>query len=474
MERMEHLGPGQRPGRGERYPHSGRAFWQQVVSGKTCRILMVAIWGSLVIISLNHLYSFSGLLSGIPAFFLGITGWLAALMSILCLGRGDLPKVGVAALAAFCLGLGTGTYLDPPADSFEHLRRVHEMTCGQPSSTIPRSNRGLWHYSMLNTIVCPDSKPVDIDKVFFKVHLANGLLWALACSALCITALRIGLPFRWAFFSMCICFLFFGTNRFSYFRYYSMAPSFTSMVIYWTWAGVFFFTTSSRNMIQGMLVAAALVPVLWVNHSQEAIFLVFLVIVWSVVNFFVTVDVNCWTEGNKLREYRCLFKPQSKRIIAIILLFLLWGLPQSEMFREWLAGFFLPVAGPEYYKYLWVNWRGWYVGPVLRGIRIADTTGYIVLAGVILGIPYFWPGVIPGSRTRKIKIFVLAVLPFIGYIIPFFHFIWSSNLLAQNYYRLCYASMFWLFFADLLYGLEARASTAIAGLMRCKRSEGNR
>ena len=430
------------------------------VGGKWGKLPLLFAWAMVVLISLNHLYPVVPFLSRLPTLFLGLLGWGTALLSVLYFGNRYLLVVAIVSLAAFCLGFFGGSYLDPPADPLEHLRRVHEWSCGKPAESIPRSNRGLWHYSMLTPLLCMDTAAVDPDNAFFRIHLANGLLWALACSVVSICGIQLGLPLRWALFSMCICFLFFGTNRFSYFRYYSMAPSFTSIMIYWLWAAVFFVRTSPRCMAKGMLTAVALVPVLWVNHNQEAIFLVFLLITWVLVNLFL-LQPALPDHGIENRKDPGRYLSRFKIVLAVILLILLWVLPQSESFRNWLSVFFLKVVGPDHYRYLWASWHGWYIGPRVRGLRIADTGGNIALLVGVLGLVYFWPGFLQGSGQRKLKIYLLALLPFIGYFTPLLHFIWASNLKAGNYYRLCYASMFWFFFADFLRGLEDRVACGI-------------
>ena len=438
------------------------------VTVKIIKVVLFFLWSLVVLISLNHLYTFIPLVERIPTLFLGLLGWGTALLSVLYFGREHWCSVALIALAAFCFGFSVGSYLDPPADPLEHLRRVHEWSCGKSAADFSRSNRGMWHYSMLTPILCVDKAAVEPENMFLRIHLANGLLWALACSVLYICGILVGLPRRWAVFSVCLCFLFFGTNRFSYFRYYSFAPSFTSIMIYWLWASVFFIRISPSSMVKGTLTALALVPVLWVNHNQEAIFLVFLLITWLLVNlFFLRPDTSANDIENRTNPARYLFR--FKIVLAALLFILLWALPQSESFRDWLSVFFLKVVEPNHYRHLWTSWHGWYIGPRIRDMRIPDTGGNIGLLVGMLGIPYFWPGLLNGSSQKKLKIYLLALLPFIGYFTPLLHFIWASNLKAGNYYRLCYASMFWVFFADFLYRIEDHVSGVLTRILpNCK------
>ena len=72
-----------------------------------------------------------------------------------------------------------------------------------------------------------------------------------------------------------ITYLFMGTNRFSFFSYYSLADSSSSLLIYWMWIAAFFFTESKsyRHLLSAVAATLVLTPILYVNHIQEAIFL---------------------------------------------------------------------------------------------------------------------------------------------------------------------------------------------------------
>ncbi len=103
-----------------------------------------------------------------------------------------------------------------------------------------------------------------------------------------------------------------------------------------------------------------------------------------------------------------------------------------------------------------VSWHGIYLWGKVWSLRVNDTLGGIGVAAAALAIPFFWPGLIRIRVERKIRIFILALLPFLGYCIPLFHFIWLSNVKWAEYYRLCYSSMFWLLFAVFIQGCEGR------------------
>ncbi len=408
--------------------------------------VVLLLWILMFVISIDHLYAFLPFFSHLPTRILGGIAWVTFSLSIVCCAEKHLPEALLVALTFFVAGKVSGPFLEPPSDPLEHLRRVYEWNCGKVADAMPRSNRGLWHYSMVGDLLCPGGEQVQPEKQLQRIDNAHGFVWALSAVALFVLSLRAGLPGRWALLSVVISFLFFGTNRFSYFRYYSFAPSFSSLLIYWLWTGAFFFTHRMRRISVGLFFGLLALPILWVNHHQEAVFLGFIVIVWLLMNFFFVV-LEIGNISSTLRK--------SRRIVigmtCVLSCFAVgWLLPQTQFFRHCLEQFFVRDFVHNIDQ-LALFWHGWYVGPKFTGFRVFDTLG---IEGILMGflaLFYFWPGLLPGETEQKTRIFILGALPFMGYFIPLFHFIWSSNVKIPTYYRLCYASMFWLFFADFLY-----------------------
>lgn len=408
-------------------------------------------------LSLNHLYPFCPYFSTLPTFFIGISGWSTSVLAIVYLGREYLRELSVVVVSFFILGFILGPFLEPPADPLEHLRRIHEQNCSKDVDQIARANKGMWQYSMAGVLLCTDEGQVQPETMLTKIDVVNGLCWALMAAALFILAQRAGLVGRWAFLSVVICFLFFGTNRFSYFRYYSLAPSASSLFVCWLWTASFFFSKNLRALASGLITALLLFPVLWVNHSQEAVFLGFILLVWIVINVAVNWGKNSLLPSPALREKLgsagTIFTVNGVGLILLVVF--CWVLPQFDFFRQWLAHFFIRDPGLGYQETV-LSWQGLYMGGRISGFRVNDTLGMLFLPLLCLSVPYFWPGFAKGAVERKLRIFILAVLPFIGYVVPLFHFIWSSNVRGIEYYRLCYISVFWIFFADFFSALEGR------------------
>ncbi len=425
------------------------------MNGKVCKGLFLIFWFFASVISLNHLHPFFSCLSTMPIQYVGLLGWVTALLACIVFAKGYERQVFAVGIIFFLLGFRIGPFLEPPADPLEHLRRIHEETCNKTIEELPRSNRGLWHYSMAGIVLCGgEGKLVVPETMLQRINIVNGMFWALGSSVLFILGVGAGLPMRWAFLSVVTCFLFFGTNRFNYFRYYSLAPSFTSLCIYWFWIALFFFRKRAADIIKGLAVALSALPILWVNHNQEVVFLVFIIALWLSI---LCLEKRIFVIPSQLQKYippKILFFFSIRFIYFIIFFIIFWILPQSTPCLHWLAHFFSRGRWPHYQS-LYVQWHGLYIGGKITGFRIMDTLGGISIVSAVLAVPYFYFG-FSAQRELRVRLFILAILPFIVYFTPLLHFVWSSNVRAAEYYRFCYASVFWLFFSRFLFELEMR------------------
>jgi len=414
-------------------------------------------WFLLSVVSINHLYHFSDFFSNLPTFILGWLGWGTALFALVFLGRHHLiPLLGIV-LVSFILGYSCGPFLSPAADPVEHLRRVYETNCNNVSSQISRENAGFWQYSMAGVILCSGDSPIHPEKTLLRIDIANGLFWALMAGALFILGIQAGLAPKWSILSVLICFLFFGTNRISYVRYYSFAPSSSSIIVYWLWTAAFFFSKKRHDMLVGLVVALCALSVLWVNHRQEGVFLGFIVLIWCILNICYTLNTSpsFLTTQNKVRIHGLnkFFSLKGAGLFVVCVTLLV--LPHFDFFREFLRHFFLCHYGSSD-KLFFLGWKELFTGKQADALRVKDTLGLAGIFMLLLAVPYLWGQWGRGMSERRVRIYILAILPFIGYFIPFFHFVWTANIKFATYYRLCYTSMFWILFADSLSCLETR------------------
>jgi hypothetical protein len=428
-------------------------------------ILLGCLWLILSLISINHIFKL------IPVPYLSVTGvgylgWGVIILTLIMLSRGFRRNALTVFVLFFSFGVWFGPFLEPPADPLEHLRRTHSFCDVQidnlptyfdiPTEVeLPTNNKGLWHYSMSGIFLCSDQEKIQAEQMLRRINILHGMYLGILSVGMFILAKSTGMPGRWAFFSCLISFLFFGTNRFSYFSYYSLAPTFTSLFLYWLWTAIFFFRKSFMALTSGVLFGLLLIPILWVNHIQEVFLLSFLLGCWVLLNLHERI----WTLAGRSISTSL----RSLYLFLVVVLFFI--LPQIKFFRDFLASFF-PRNLWEQNQHIVVHWMGLHLFGRVWEFRVNSTFASIGLLVVLLAVPFFYPGWIRKKNAIKLRVFVLAVLPFIGYFIPLFHFSWLSLVEGREYYRLCYATMFWLFFAYMCWGLEGRFILAIKKVRR--------
>jgi len=287
-------------------------------------------------------------------------------------------------------------------------------------------------------------RPMNPETILKRIDLLHGLYWGLLMVGLFILSKSAGLPNRWAFMSIIIAFLFFGTNRFSYFSYYSMAPSFSSILMYWLWTATFFFKKSWKDILLGLLMAVISIPILYTNHIQEVAFVLFIASIWLI-----------WNISERIWHWLRHFQVWMKLIYIICLFLLLFTVIQFEFFQNLLSQIFYQNAWQKNQEVV-VFWKGFHVMGKIWSYRVNDTLGLVSTIPILLCIAFLWPRLIRINREMKIRIMILGILPFVICFIPAFHFIWVSNSKIGIYYRLCYSSIFWITIAYFLYGLEGR------------------
>jgi hypothetical protein len=395
----------------------------------------IILWGLMALVSVNHLFPFCHVLQ-LSSSELGYLGWTIFVLSISVLGYRFWKALSWVFLFFFLLGWSVGPFLEPPGDPLDHIARSY-ATCGKTSVDMPRVNEGLWQYSMLGNILCHDRYSLPPKDVLNRIDIANGVFWAFSASLLFVLGIRAGLPATWAFFSVCFAFLFMGTNRFSYFSYYSFAASFSSMWIYWLWIAAFFFKQQGCYVLPGIVGAGLCLPILVVNHIQEAMFVSLICGVW-VLYFLVRLVASSLAANHRLWRYPGWW------LFLVLLFVLFFILPQWAVFQAGLRHLFIRDNWQAFHDTL-VTWNGLHLIGKIWAYRVHDTLGFFGILPVLM-IPLFvFSRVIGQHNEKKWLILLLGLLPFTVYCTPFLNFVWTSNLVTTEvYYRVCYNSLFWL------------------------------
>ena len=308
-------------------------------------ILLGCLWLILSLISINHIFKL------IPVPYLSVTvvgslGWGVVSLTLIVLSWKFWRNALTVFVLFFSFGVWFGPFLEPPADPLEHLRRTHSFCDTQidnlptyfdiPTAVeLPTNNKGFWHYSMSGIFLCSDQENVQADSMLRRIHVLHGMYLGMLGVGLFVLAKSSGMPGRWAFFSCLLSFLFFGTNRFSYFSYYSLAPTFTSLLLYWLWAAMFFFRKDLPALISGVLFALLLIPIQWVNHMQEVFLLCFLLVCWLLLNFHERI----WQlsgRGAQKGQGMVMNMATLRSCYLFFLLILFFILPQLKFFQDFL------------------------------------------------------------------------------------------------------------------------------------------
>lgn len=402
----------------------------------------------MVLVSVDTLFSFLYVLQ-VPSSILGYLAWSTFVLTTICLGYHFWKELSVVFCLFFLLGYSVGPFLEPPGDPLDHLRNTYSA-CGKTTDELRQTNKGLWQYSMVGNILCHDPYTVAPKDVLHRIDIANGAFWATSASILFVLGVRAGLPAGWAFFSVCLAFLFMGTNRFSYFSYYSFAPSLSSLWVFWLWIAAFFFKTQSRYLFPGMLTAGLSLCILSVNHIQEAIFLSLICGVWLFL-YLLRAVAGYFPDDHRL------WQRTGWWLFLVSLFFIFFVLPQWSVFQEGLSPLFLHDYWHANQEAVFV-WQGIDIMGRIWGYRINDTLGFLGFLPVLLVPLFIHPKVVVGNRDKKWQILLLGLSPFLVYCIPLLHFVWLSNCThlsthIRYYYRICYSSLFWLPVALILYNL---------------------
>lgn len=399
----------------------------------------------------------------IPVYIVSAVGWATLLLVFPLLSRGFFKELLVVFFLFFLVGFAFGPFLEPPSDPLEHLRRIYAACDASTANWFPRqvqgdvsSSIGLWHYSMSSSILCDNFFYDSPELKLTKIHLLHGILLGVLISAIYVMGKRAGLISRWAFFGCLTAFLFMGTNSFSYFRYYSFSPGYTSMLFCWLWVAGFFFKNRLRDTLLGGVVTLAGSVILWTNHFQEAVFLFLIFFSYLLANMYP------WLErlSNYLAGLPKLYGGDLVKIrrllrcgLTLFFVIVFFVLPQIEMFRAFISEFFIKNLWSENQE-LVLSYKDYYFLGKFWEFRAEKTFTSIAVVIVIFGIIYYNSRIIKYPEEYKNRIVILSLLPLFVYLVPLACFMWVSHVQVSEFYRVCYVSMYWLFFASFFQGVE--------------------
>lgn len=385
----------------------------------------------------------------ISPLFLGFLGWTTLITSTFYVSFTYKKECLFILFSFFIFGFLSKAYLEPVSDQLNHLYLTHHQIC-KNIDTGARIDGGLWHYSMNSLFLCENpGKILDPEKKLLNIDILHGLYISFSSAILYSVSRSAGLPAKWSFLSVIIALFFMGTNKFSYFRYYSYGPAFTSHCIYWLWISAFFFSRERRKIIYGILLLIPTIIILTVNHLQGIVFLIFLSFFWIII--LLTEKIY-----------------HSKKWCRITLLwfFILFSifflLPQlkwvQNVFHSFLNVFFpIPIANfwdrNQSIVYYWNNIH--IMGKIwLPQHRVPNTLGLMGLAPLVLTPLLFVCNQGNFSKFLQTRIILVGILPFLILCTPLCHYIWAAHVQLPVYYRIVYCSLFWIPIVYFLYLTE--------------------
>lgn len=372
--------------------------------------------------------------------FLGLLGWTTLTASTIYISLKHRKECFFIFLLFFTFGFFSKAYLEPISDQLDHLCRTQEKCRNIDDGG--RINRGLWQYNMNSLFICDGEKKVFCpEKKLFYLDILHGLYIAFASTILYTLSRNAGLPEKWSFLSVVIAVLFMGTDKFSYFRYYSYAPSFTSFCAYWVWVSAFFFSNDKKTIILGFLFFIPIAAVIAVNHIQELVFLTYIIFFWTIAI---------------LTEKILFFEKKTLSFLWILTIFLFFFFfPQLQLFENIFN--LLPFSNLwEKNQNIVYHWKDIHVmGKIwISQYRVLSTIGLMGLASLILTPLMFLCNQGRFSKSVLARVTLLGVLPFLIFCTPLCHYIWAAHVQIPVYYRVAYSSLFWIPIAYFLYFIE--------------------
>ena len=342
-----------------------------------------------------------------------------------------------------------GPFLSPPSDPVFHANLLWDSL---DQNIFAQPNREFIAKTIFSLFffISPNHSYISNFLLIFIFHCFNILLFSFStylASRVC------GINSKWSILSVFLMILFFGTNRFSYFSYYSLAPSMINFSFIWILEALFVKViirktidlNSVRELLYLILISILILPILLYNHYQEIIFFLFFLSLY----FFILLH----RLASRIRKLSILFSFLSFLVLFFpfaILMEKKIEIPYSRMSWIEIQLYLKNVSSTYNTPWLFFEWNN---------SRIWDTLGllglfpnFIILIKVLFNLVQE-----KSSRMNHIYMYVLlGSLPFWVYLVPFNMMIWLN---AQVYYgeyfwRMAYATQFWIILSHFFYQLE--------------------
>lgn len=354
-----------------------------------------------------------------------------------------------------------GPFFQPPSDPVFHADVLWDY---MGENAFDYSNRGFINKSIFYILFHLFQEPVNWTFRMNLIYLFHYITNIAMISAVYFSSRLYGLNKKWSFVSVILMVLFFGTDRFSYFTYYSLAPSGINMPFYWLISALVINATlkineitikSTSKIIYIYILGIALIPLIYYNHKQEAGFLLYIYMLAFLIFILKLIQIKKW---HLFRNYFLIPVVVTVLFFPFALYFKIF--PKLLLFSiEYVEKFSLHVSS---YGGLWILGR-------LNGPRILETLGVIgflplVFVIILILVKSFLNSLKNNIIIRKVswELFIPGLLPFWILLIPFNLMVWISLVPAtETFWRACFATQFWITVSYIFSIFETRANSFI-------------
>ena len=341
------------------------------------------------------------------------------------------------------LAFWRGPFLQPPSDPVYHASSLwnNSQKIEQPNSAV--INKAVFRFFSL---LC---KPIDFEQRLRLIHFFVFFQGFVMGLSIYFSSKMYGINSKYSLFCFLMFILFFGTNRFSYFSYYVLSPSFVNLSLFFIFSSLYYRSImefryyksfkKTRNLLLYSLIGICYVPVVYYNHKQEAAFFVFLYL----FSFFLI----CLKLFLKSRN----FYIRAVTVITLSIFFL-----PTKMYHIVLTSLSIPLKDWNIYVELQRNnlfFWGYSVFPRWDLPRFHDTmglVGYLPLITTTILLIFF--------RNRNfLKYHLIYPWGIVFWVLatPLPFYVWSVALTSPvEFWRIAYISQYWVPIAFFLQFIE--------------------
>ncbi|MCC5816325.1 MAG: hypothetical protein JJT78_16360 [Leptospira sp.] len=345
-----------------------------------------------------------------------------------------------------------GPFIQPPSDPVYHsFVLVNSMDTDVFKGAPNRALLNKEFYQILFNFIDSENWQYGYINLILYFHIFSTSLLVLATY---ISARLYGINFKWSLLAVLIMILFFGTDRFSYFTYYSLAPSSINMAFFWLFSGILLNLAMkpsiiSKETISNLLnvgfIGICFVPIVYYNHHQEAGFFFFLYFLVSIIVAIRLIKQSPLKQRTKYISYLSIL---SILYFPSYLVLNFYGKLPLDLHNR-------VIEATEHltnYHTIWIFGK-------LSGPRIWETLSFYGFFPLFFIVFYILFTVI--NKNKIDRRLILAMLPglltFWLMLVPLNFMIWIKAVkINEHLWRMAYFSQYWFTIVYFLYLIEQK------------------